>query len=90
MTDATSASLPRAYSPAQVAQRYGVSPDKVRAWIASGELRAINISARRSSRKPRWAITPEALEAFEQQRAAAPPPRRQRRRRKRSGVTQYF
>jgi excisionase family DNA binding protein len=30
-------------TPPQVARRYGVSPDTVRGWIASGELRAVSV-----------------------------------------------
>ena len=43
-----------------VAQRYRVSPDKVRTWIKRGELAAINTAAKICG-KPRWVITPDAL-----------------------------
>jgi excisionase family DNA binding protein len=65
-----------------VARRYRVSEDKVRTWIARGELRAINTAAALCGR-PRWVIPPEALEAFEQRRAGGPPPKPERKRRKR-------
>jgi excisionase family DNA binding protein len=64
----------------EVAWRYRVSPDKVRAWIARGELRAIN-TATNLCGKPRWVITPEALATFEMRRTGGPPPKPQRRRR---------
>jgi excisionase family DNA binding protein len=64
-----------------VARRYRVSPDKVRAWIDKGELRAVN-TATVLCGKPRWVILPEALEEFERRRrgGAAPKPQRRRRR----------
>src|SRR6516164_4495278 len=64
-----------------VARRYRVGEDKVRSWIARGELRAINTAAALCGR-PRWVIPVEALAEFEQRRAGGPlpkPPRRQRR-----------
>jgi len=65
----------------EVSTRHRVSPDKVRGWIRTGELFAINTSDTRCGR-PRWVIPPEALAAFEQRRAggppAKPPPRRRR------------
>lgn len=48
----------------EVAQRYRVSPDKVRGWIGRGELRAINTASALCAR-PRWVIPPEALVEFE-------------------------
>jgi hypothetical protein len=64
-----------------VARRYRVGEDKVRGWIARGELPAINTAAVVAG-KPRWVVTAEALAAFERQRAGGPPPKAPRRRRK--------
>jgi hypothetical protein len=67
---------------ADAARRYRVSPDKVRGWIARGELAAVN-TATVICGKPRWVIMPEALAAFEAIRRGGPapkPPRRMRRR----------
>jgi transposase len=65
-----------------VAQRYRVGEDKVRGWIARGELRALNTAMTMCGRS-RWVVTPEALAEFERQRqggpAAKPEPRRRRR-----------
>jgi hypothetical protein len=65
---------------ADLARRYRVSPDKVRAWIRRGELAAVNTASALCG-KPRWVVTAEALAAFEKRRGGPPPapPRRRRR-----------
>jgi transposase len=72
----------------EAARRYRVSPDRVRGWIARGELRAIN---RRDTRvgRPSWVIPPEALSEFERGRTAATPPKKPKRR-KRTNYVDYF
>lgn len=70
----------RGYTTREVAHRFRVGEDKVRAWIARGELKAINTSATLCG-KPRWVITPDALTEFERRRAGGPPPKPERRRR---------
>jgi transposase len=56
----------------EVAKRYRVSEDKVRGWIARGEIRgAVNTSTNLSGR-PRWIILPDALAEFERRRAGGP------------------
>jgi transposase len=72
---------------ADVARRYRVSSDKVRTWIARGELAAINTAAALCGR-PRWIITVDALTAFEQRRLAGPVPKR--RRKKKTGLVDYY
>ncbi|MCA9189823.1 MAG: helix-turn-helix domain-containing protein [Pirellulaceae bacterium] len=66
-------------TPPMVARRYGVSVDRVRGWITSGQLTGINLGD--GAQRPRWRISPEALATFEAARAATlpPPPRRKRR-----------
>ena len=68
------------YTTAEIARRYRVGEDKVRAWIKAGELEAINTSAVICG-KPRYVVTPEALERFERGRAATPTQKAQRRKR---------
>lgn len=74
---------------ADVARRYRVSPDKVRAWIDRGELKAINTAAVLCG-KPRWVITPESLAEFEDARRGGPEPKPPRRRRKTQGIIDYY
>src|SRR5438045_2438684 len=72
----------------EVARRYRVGEDKVRAWIRRGELRAINTAATACAR-PRFVVPPEALGEFEQRRAGALPRKPSRRRTRRFAVDYY-
>jgi hypothetical protein len=75
-----------------IAERHSVAADKVLEWIAKGELIAINVSTDPNAKRPRWRVTAEALEAFEQSRASNPPapkPTKRRRRRATAGK-QWF
>jgi excisionase family DNA binding protein len=74
----------------EVARRYRVSPDKVRAWVARGELTAINTATALCGR-PRWVILPSALVEFERRRHGGPVPKPQPRRRRHSkDFVDYF
>lgn len=70
------------YTPPELAKQWSVSPDKIRAWIASGELEAFDASTTQGGR-PRYLIRREAVEAFEAlrsiQKPPEPAPRRSRR-----------
>jgi hypothetical protein len=72
----------------EVAKRYRVSPDRVRAWIKAGRLGAINTADARCAR-PRFVVLPDHLAAFERAHSAGPPPRPARRR-KRTAVVDYY
>jgi hypothetical protein len=71
----------RGLTTADVANRFRVGEDKVRRWIETGELHAIN-TATVICAKPRWVITADALAAFERRRSSAPLPKPARRRRR--------
>jgi len=60
-----------AFTPPEVAARYGVKPSKILGWIRSGELAAMNLATSLSGR-PRFRITAEALAEFEARRTVAP------------------
>jgi hypothetical protein len=74
---------------ANVAARYRVSPDKVRGWIARGELAAVNVAANLSG-KPRWVVTPEALEQFERHRRGGVTPKPARKRPKVTNAIDFY
>ena len=68
-------------SPPQVAELLHISHAKVLAWIAAGELRAVDLATHRG-RRPRWRVACRDLEDFLVRRASSPPPDMRRRRRK--------
>lgn len=77
-------------TPPAVARRYGVAPETVVGWIRAGELAAINVAAPGTIR-PRFRVSPSALEAFERRRSATPSPKQPRRRRRvPDGTRSYF
>ncbi len=87
---AKQAARKQGWTPPELAERLGVSPDKILAWIRSGELPAVNVSTRRGGR-PRYLINREGLTIFEaKRRAAGDPPIKRRRRRQDPGVIEYF
>lgn len=68
----------------QYAHRLGISAHQVRGYIERSELEAIDTSERGSAgTRPRWKISPEAIERFESRRSSlarrvteAPAPKR--------------
>src|SRR5262249_31108706 len=82
--------LPRGYTPNELARLLRVGPDRIRAWIKTGELGALDTAPPRS-RKPRYVILPVHLEQFERRRQAATPAARPvARRKKRSAVVDFY
>jgi excisionase family DNA binding protein len=73
---------------ADIAKRYRVGADKVRKWIAKGELPAINTATALCGR-PRWVIPADALAAFEARRAGGPVPKPAKRRKKTPMIDYY-
>lgn len=77
------------YTVADLARRWRIGEDKVRAFLRRGELIGVNLAANLSAR-PQWRITPESVELFERRRTSAPPPRPPRRKRQPPGWVDYF
>ena len=77
-------------TPPEFAREMGVSPDKVHAWIRSGELEAINV-ARNGGMRPRFIIEEAAIGEFKRRRSGN---KRKspvsRRRRKSEHVIEFF
>jgi len=85
---------PASFSVRDLADRYAVTAATVLSWIRSGELRAINVGRRPDSRKPRWRVTKEALDAFESRRTPSPEAaataRAPRRRKRPADVVEFY
>ncbi|UUO09288.1 helix-turn-helix domain-containing protein [Blastopirellula sp. J2-11] len=77
------------YTPQEVATALQVGVDRIRQFIASGELRAINLAKAGSSR-PQWRIRESDLKSFEELRMNRPPPKITRRRKKLPGVIEFY
>jgi excisionase family DNA binding protein len=73
-----------------ICDRLGVTEHTVLGWIRHRELRAMNVGRRPGAKKPRWRITQEALEAFEQLRTSTPPVPRARRRRRPPDLIEFY
>jgi hypothetical protein len=77
------------FTPPALAKHWGVSPEKIHAFIRAGELRAINLATRLSGR-PRYVIDRADVAAFEKAREVAPMPRAERRKRKLTDYVEYY
>ena len=78
------------HSVADVAKRYGVGTGTVLAWIASGELKALNVSRSARAKRPLWRISEASLVAFEAARTPNPPASKARRRQRSAEVVQFY
>ncbi len=79
----------RFLSPVAVARLLGVRDSKVAGWIRSGELKASNLATRPGAR-PRYRVSPQALDAFLSGRQVTPAIKSVRRRKRQDDVTEYF
>ena len=59
-------------TPPQLARQLRIEPPKVIAWINRGELRAVNVADRTGGR-PRWRISPDAVDEFMRPRESKTP-----------------
>ena len=76
-------------TPPAIAEELGIRQSKVAAWIASGELTAVDLSENRGGR-PRWRIRRSDLEAFLLRRQSQKPAEPVRRRKRQTGVIEFF
>ena len=74
-------------TPPQVAKRLAVKSDKVRAWIRSGKLRALDVSE--GAKRPRFRVAPDDLDDFLRSLQVVAPPKQQKRRKKVDDVHDY-
>jgi hypothetical protein len=72
----------------EVAELLGIRVHSVLSLIASGDLKAADVSIRQS-RRPRWKVAQEDIDSFLLRRTRQPATKR-RRRRKSTNVKQYF
>ena len=77
-------------TPPELAKQWRVKPERIIAWIKSGELRAFDVSSRPGVGRPRYRIPPDAVIAFENRRAGKTPTTTKRRRRQPENVISYF
>jgi excisionase family DNA binding protein len=80
---------PRGLTPREVARLYRVSPDRVRTWIHSGELKALNTARSRCTRH-RFIVLPRHLKEFERSRQVNPPTKPAPQRRRRLSTIDYY
>jgi len=68
-------------TPPGIGEELGVNADRVRGWILSGQLAAVNVA---DGVRPRWRISQEAFDDFLKKRSAVQklpaPPKRKRSR----------
>lgn len=57
----------------EISQQLGVDPDTPRAWIATGQLAAVNVCKSPGGRKPRWRVRQSDLDDFLAKRANRQP-----------------
>lgn len=59
------------YSIQDLADQYGATAATFRAWIRSGELKAVNVSRNQKSKRPRYMVRQSDLEKFFEDRTTA-------------------
>lgn len=73
----------------EVAARLSVTPDTVRAYVKSGQLRGVLVSSDPETPRPRYVVELAELEAFERRRRTGVEPKRTGRRASVGAVTEY-
>jgi len=77
-------------TPPELARTWRVKPERVIAWIKSGELRAFDVSTQPGVGRPRYRIPQDAIIEFENRRSAAQVKTTRRKRTQPVGVIEYF
>ena len=79
-------------TPPKLAEQWGVSTSKVVVLIKTGQLEAVNLATSPDGKRPRYAISLDAIERFKTARRVLPelPTTPRLRRKSPAGVTQYF
>lgn len=76
------------HTPPTLARLAGVANEKIIAFIASGELRAINLS---EGTRPRWRVSDEDWQSFLARKSNQPPIKPTKRRSvKKSEITEFY
>jgi hypothetical protein len=83
-----SSSLTTWLTPPRIAELLGLDVHQIHGFIKRGELVAVDLSQRRN-RRPRYRISPMALEAFLRSRQVEPPSPRARRKAREADCPQY-
>lgn len=79
------------YTVKDICEHFRVAESTVLHWIATKQLKAMNIGMDPGKGKPRWRITQAALDAFEEARTAeSARPRGQRAPVRRSKTVKFF
>ena len=86
----STATIRQKITPPELARRWGVTSDKILAFIRSGDLRAINAASPGRTRRPRYLIDLADIEDFERRREAVPPPSKAPRGKRREAVGDYY
>jgi excisionase family DNA binding protein len=82
------ATAERMITPPEIAERLAVDVHKILQLIRCGELPAVNLASRGSTR-PRFRVSPEALTEFLKRRTVRPPVPRNKRPRAAEPVPRY-
>lgn len=64
--------------------RFGVGERTILLWIASGQLKAVNVARNPGAKRPSWRFTSQSVADFEAMRTNTPAVPATRRRRKRT------
>jgi hypothetical protein len=76
-------------TPPALAELMGLDVSKILTWIRRGELQAFN-AATTAAGRPRYLISPSAIQEFEQRRAVVPKSARRTRRPRDTRIIEFY